>query len=66
MRNLRIFLTCLLEELEAVVFVGIGIWLAWIIFFHKGLVWYFIAGIVVLMLLFNVATELIWHIRSKK
>lgn len=66
MRNLRIFLTCLLEDFEAILFVCLGIWLAWVIVFHNYLAWYFVAGIILLALVFNGLTECIWHKRSKK
>jgi hypothetical protein len=61
MNNLRIFLTCLLEEFEAVVFFVLGIWLTWILLFHRGIIWQAIAGLIFLMVIFNVLTELIWR-----
>jgi hypothetical protein len=60
MKNLQIFLTCLLEDFEAVIFFTLGIWFAWILLLHNSFAWYFVAGVILLALIFNVATEVIW------
>lgn len=65
MRNLKILLTCLIEDFEAVIFFTLGIWFAWILMFHNGLIWYSLAGVILLAVLFNIATELIWWRRVK-
>jgi hypothetical protein len=60
MKNLQIFLTCLLEDFEAVIFFTLGIWFAWILMFQNSFAWYFVAGVILLGVIFNVLTELIW------
>lgn len=65
MRNLKIFLTCLLEEFEAFVFFALGVWFAWILLLHNEIVWYFVAGVILLTVLFPIITELIWYRRKR-
>jgi len=57
---MRMFLQCLLVDLVAAIFFVAGIWFAWILVTANEFKWYFVLIAVLVMVIFNILTEIIW------
>jgi len=63
MKNWQILITCLLEEFELAIGILLGAGLMWVLLLRTDLVVWYVVGVLVIGLAFNVVTELLWRKR---
>ena len=61
MSDLKIFLICILEDLEAAIMFVLGGMFMWILLLDNPNKWYYLGFVFFLAIGFNLLTELLWR-----